>query len=243
MTHKKLNILCFGDSLTSGYYCYGMGSHPYATKLEDRLSGTFPEVDFDIAVNGVPGDVASFEPWYMRFKEALSKKTYDWVIVLGGTNDIGYGIPTEKIFSSLTKTYDLARGKGSKVLALTVPECGSKYAKATATRNELNKSILNHKKTKFYAFDLKSKIPYHALSRQDCDRYWDDGLHLKEEGYDWMGNHIADAMIDILWHEGTFEQPSDISVVEEEQLAFDEEDGNPRNIDEGYIVVRKKDLD
>jgi hypothetical protein len=63
-------------------------------------------------------------------------------------SDIGYGIPTEKIFSSLTKTYDLARGKGSKVLALTVPECGSKYAKATATRNELNKCILNHKKTK-----------------------------------------------------------------------------------------------
>ncbi|KAJ4003451.1 hypothetical protein NW766_012384 [Fusarium irregulare] len=220
MTRKKLSILCFGDSLTSGYYCYGMGSHPYAIKLEDRLSGTFPEVDFDIAVDGVPGDVASFEAC-----------------------DIGYGVPTEKIFSSLTKTYDLARGKGSKVLALTVPECGSKYAKATATRNELNKSILNHKKTKFYAFDLKSKIPYHALSRQDCDRYWDDGLHLKEEGYDWMGNHVADAMIDILWHEGTFEQPSEVSVVEEEQLAFDEEDGNPRNIDEGYIVVRKKDLD
>ena len=70
MTRKKLSILCFGDSLTSGYYCYGMGSHPYATKLEDRLSGTFPEVDFDIAVNGVPGDVASFEAWYIRFKEA-----------------------------------------------------------------------------------------------------------------------------------------------------------------------------
>lgn len=98
-----------------------------------------------------------------------------------------------------------------------------------------------------YAFDLHSKIPYHSLSERDRERYWDDGLHLRDEGYDWMGNHIADALIDILWSEGTFEEPpnskpSEVLVLEDE-LQFDEEDGNPRNINEGYVVVRKKDLD
>ncbi|KAM0365641.1 hypothetical protein ACHAPK_009507 [Fusarium culmorum] len=96
-----------------------------------------------------------------------------------------------------------------------------------------------------YAFDLKSKIPFHSLSQQDRHRYWDDHVHLGKEGYDWMGNHIADALIDILWHEGTFEQPSETSdeVDVEEEFVYDEEDGNPHNINEGYIVVRKKDLD
>ncbi|KAL4730120.1 hypothetical protein ACLX1H_002150 [Fusarium chlamydosporum] len=165
MPRKKLSILCFGDSLTSGYFCHSMESHPYAIKLEDRLTGTFPEVDFDIVVNGYPGELASSERFYSRLKSACN-----------------------------------------------------------------------------YAFDLNSKIPYHSLSEQDRDRYWDDDVHMQGEGYDWMGNHIADALIDILWSEGTFEQPSDMIEVEEE-FAFDEEDGNPRNINEGYIVVRKKDLD
>jgi lysophospholipase L1-like esterase len=70
MPRKKLSILCFGDSLTSGYICHGLESHSYAHKLEDRLTGTFPEVDFDIVVNGYPGDIASSERFSSRLKAA-----------------------------------------------------------------------------------------------------------------------------------------------------------------------------
>ncbi|KAF4336303.1 esterase [Fusarium beomiforme] len=247
MPRKVLRILCFGDSLTSGYFCYGMGSHPYALKLEDRLTGTFPEVDFEIDVNGVPGDVASFNRFKDRMNAAWKKKSYDWTIVLGGTNDIAYSIPTENIFSALKDIYAIALSRKCKVLALTVPECESKGERGTSSRNELNQSILENQDTGYYAFDLHSKIPYHALSEQDRERYWDDGLHLRDEGYNWMGNHIADALIDILWSEGTFEQPSNSKTSEvlalEDELRFEEEDGNPHNINEGYVVVRKKDLD
>lgn len=61
-----------------------------------------------------------------------------------------------------------------------------------------------------------------------------------------MGNHIADALIDILWSEGAFEQPtakSPDSIDGDDGFFFAEEDGNPRKINEGYVVVRKKDLD
>ncbi|KAF9769501.1 hypothetical protein IL306_013108 [Fusarium sp. DS 682] len=242
MPRKTLRILCFGDSLTSGYFCYGMESHPYALKLEDRLTGTFPEVNFEIDVDGVPGDVASFDRFKNRMDAAWKKKSYDWTIVLGGTK-----IPPENIFSALKDIYDVALSRESKVLALTVPESQSKGERGMSSRNELNQSILKNKDTGYYAFDLHSKIPYHALSEQDRERYWDDGLHLRDEGYDWMGNHIADALIDILWSERTFDQPSNSKTSEvlalEDELQFDEEDGNPRNINEGYVVVRKKDLD
>ncbi|CAF3550602.1 hypothetical protein SNK04_001142 [Fusarium graminearum] len=245
MPRKKLRILCFGDSLTSGYYCQGLMSHPYAAKLEDRLTGTFPEVDFDIVVSGVPGDIASSERFSIRTKTAWRARAYDWTIVLGGTNDIAFGIPPDVIFSSLKKTYDFARDKGAKVLALTVPECSADNERTMVARNALNERILKNKSRNYYAFDLRSKIPFYSLSQQDRHRYWDDHVHLGKEGYDWMGNHIADALIDILWHEGTFEQPSEPSdeVDVEEEFVYDEEDGNPHNINEGYIVVRKKDLD
>ncbi|GKT98388.1 gdsl lipase acylhydrolase [Fusarium langsethiae] len=245
MPRKKLSILCFGDSLTSGYFCQGLESHPYALKLEDRLAGTFPEVDFEIVVNGYPGDVVSSERFSNRVKSAWRARTYDWTIVLGGTNDIAIDMPPEVIFSSLKKTYDLARDKGAKVLALTVPECSADNERTMVARNALNQRILKNKSRNYYAFDLKSKIPFHSLSQQDRHRYWDDHVHLRREGYDWMGNHVADALIDILWSEGTFEQPSGPSdeVDMEEEFVYDEEDGNPRIINEGYIVVRKKDLD
>ncbi|RGP71460.1 hypothetical protein FSPOR_3307 [Fusarium sporotrichioides] len=222
MPRKKLSILCFGDSLTSGYFCQGLKSHPYALKLEDRLAGTFPEVDFEIVVNGYPGDVVSSERFSNRVKSAWRARTYDWTIVLGGTKD-----------------------KGAKVLALTVPECSADNERTVVARNALNQRILKNKSRNYYAFDLKSKIPFHSLSQQDRHRYWDDHVHLGKEGYDWMGNHVADALIDILWSEGTFEQPSGPSdeVDMEEEFVYDEEDGNPRIINEGYIVVRKKDLD
>lgn len=99
-----------------------------------------------------------------------------------------------------------------------------------------------------YAFDLKSKIPYHSLSEKDRDTYWDDGLHLSPNGYDWMGNHIADALIPIIQREEQEEQAKSRSKrptpspVPNDGPALDEEGGNPRRISQGYVVVRKHDL-
>lgn len=78
-------------------------------------------------------------------------------------------------------------------------------------------------------------MPYHTLDAELRKTYWDDGVHLTEDGYDWMGNHIADAFLQIIAkddaHGGWFED------------AYDEEQGDPRFLDKGYIVIRRKDLD
>lgn len=83
-----------------------------------------------------------------------------------------------------------------------------------------------------HAFDLKSSLPYHSLSPNDRDEYWDDGLHLSPAGYDWMGGLVANALIPLIKEE------------EVAAVAFEEESGSGRaNISQGYIIVRKKDLD
>ncbi|UPK99088.1 hypothetical protein LCI18_010023 [Fusarium solani-melongenae] len=241
MGRKTLRILCFGDSLTSGYFAWGMGSHPYALKLEDRLTGAFPDVDFEVVADGQPGDIASFERFRKRMEAAWRKKTFDWTIILGGTNDIAYAIPPAQIFEALKSIYDIALSKEHKVLALTVPECESKGERGIQSRHELNQMILNNKDTNYYSFDLHAHIPFHSLSEADREKYWDDGLHLRDDGYDWMGNHIAGALIDILRREGILGSPSQLE--SEDDFVFEEEEGNPRKISEGYVVVRKKDLD
>lgn len=83
-------------------------------------------------------------------------------------------------------------------------------------------------------------MPYKSLSKEDREKYWDDGLHMTEEGYNWMGNHIADAFLDILAHD-TDLQESIANHAHDD--AWDEEDGNPHHISQGYVVVRQKDLD
>jgi lysophospholipase L1-like esterase len=49
-----------------------------------------------------------------------------------------------------------------------------------------------------FAFDLNKAIPYHSLTDDERKRYWDDGLHLTPAGYDWMGGHVGDALVEII---------------------------------------------
>lgn len=67
--NESLRILCFGDSLTSGFCQYGLDSHPYSSRLKDRLSGAFDKLDFEIITNGLPGDVATFPRFTQRLKD------------------------------------------------------------------------------------------------------------------------------------------------------------------------------
>ncbi|KAM4059772.1 GDSL-like lipase/Acylhydrolase family protein [Hirsutella rhossiliensis] len=249
-SRTPLRILCFGDSLTSGYHNYGLGEHPYSDALLDRLAAVLPDDSYDLEAlaDGEPGDVASRPAFQRRLREQLEERSFDWVIVLGGTNDLAYSISPHAIFNALKTCWDLALANGSKVLALTVPECAAKSASLDATRRGLNASILNYKQTNFYALDLFAKIPYHSLLEQDRDAFWDDGLHLTADGYDWMGRHIADGLLAILKQH---DQPEAAKPATRKRRtksdgdgqAFDEETGSPDVISQGYVVVRRRDLD
>lgn len=68
---KALRVLCFGDSLTSGFYGFGLGSHPYATRLTARLKAAFPELEkIYVVPNGVPGDEVLHPGWMTRLEKA-----------------------------------------------------------------------------------------------------------------------------------------------------------------------------
>jgi hypothetical protein len=100
---KELSILCFGDSLTAGYYHFGCDYHPYALTLKDKLQAAFPTTTFTVDEDGLPGDLVTSPVGRslprIQAKCVLSPlsflqcsltitvdgSNYDWVIILGGT--------------------------------------------------------------------------------------------------------------------------------------------------------------
>jgi hypothetical protein len=66
---------------------------------------------------------------------------YDWVVFLGGTNDLGWGKSTEEIYSAIKAVTDIPLSYSARVLIMTVPECSAKIASLDARRDELNQAI------------------------------------------------------------------------------------------------------
>lgn len=67
MAHMPpLRVLCFGNSLTSGYHAWGTGSHPYSIVLAARLRDAFPGRRVEIATSGVPGDAVCGPAFHER---------------------------------------------------------------------------------------------------------------------------------------------------------------------------------
>lgn len=189
---KELSILCFGASLTAGYYHFGCEYHPYALRLKEKLQAAFPTTKFTVDEDGLPGDLVIKPGRFLpRIKEKFDGSNYDWVIVLGGTNDLGRGYPASKIYPALQEVWEVALDNGAFVLALTIPECSVASTTLDQRRNEVNSSILSHKAQGFYAFDLHGKVPYHSAAEEFRKRIWDDGLHFTAEGYDLVGEVVG----------------------------------------------------
>ncbi|KAJ2893092.1 GDSL-like Lipase/Acylhydrolase [Zalerion maritima] len=267
MPLRTVRILCFGDSLTCGYTQDGTMYHPYAHNMMKILRMAFPEVKLDISVEGEAGDYVCPPQgyFYQRLKakwdEALKRdETYDWVLLLGGTNDLGdRNVTVEEIFTNLEKMHDFCFARGAKVMAMTIPECGAQISWLNERRNAVNDMIRNCPKDKYYVFDLHTEMPYHKLSQYRRKVIWDDGLHFTTMGYSLLGGKVADYFLPLLRnHINTMprDPPSPISpsvlAVRRRSRAksdaaddknFEEEQGDPKVLSQGYIIVRKRDLD
>lgn len=72
------------------------------------------------------------------------KDKYDWIVILGGTNDLGFGLKPDVIFAGLKKIYEIARDHGANVLAITIPECAVINKSLDGRRDELNTLIKDY---------------------------------------------------------------------------------------------------
>jgi acyl-CoA thioesterase-1 len=186
------HIVCFGDSLTAGFQSptadnpHGIET-PYGRFLQE-LTG--PAVR--VSVSGICGELTG--EMTRRFRLAVLAHQPTHVVILGGTNDLGWNALPEDIMRNLLKMYELAAAAGIKPVPVTVPsirvgddlrsEEGCRwFAAHLDRRHQLNTLILRYAESKrLVAFDLFAATA-EPETQQLAARYSNDGLHLTTAGY------------------------------------------------------------
>lgn len=205
-----ISVLCFGDSITKGYYCYGCQYHPYSNKLEHYLKEHYGLKDIKITSSGVNGEVVH-DQMEKRLKETLAADRFDYVIILGGLNDLAYHDTEEGIdliVGSFRNMYKLLDDNThvKKFIHITVPYCKHDTISEYKTcKDDLNNKILGLHSDKRYTVDLSDhnryKFNYLLIDEELRKVYWDDNLHFTPDGYDLLAKCVFESFqenIDVL---------------------------------------------
>lgn len=163
-THSPLNIIIFGDSLSSGY------NLPYKKDWVSLLASNNKQ--FIITNASVSGATSTDGLHIATFH--LNKKYYHLVIIALGGNDFLKGIPIEHTRNNLEKIIKIANRNKSKVLILGIPFF-SNYG------NNYRNDILDMYKTLSVKFN--SHLNPNFLGEVINDRKFlqSDGIHFNQE--------------------------------------------------------------
>eukprot|EP00118_Oscarella_pearsei_P009156 m.51137 g.51137 ORF g.51137 m.51137 type:complete len:224 (+) comp34117_c0_seq3:464-1135(+) len=192
-SNSTMGVLCFGDSLTNGYHRGGFAFHPYSKHLQELLSVDHPNLK--IVTEGVSGEKAS--DMNTRLAVLLRERQYDWVIILGGTNDLAYDAKPKALAETIFLLHSMCHKVGARTVAITIPECaierkesGESLGEAKNAVNNLIRDFALKSDGKVLLADLWAEIPCVSLSKEEQEKYWDDHLHFSPAGYDKMADII-----------------------------------------------------
>jgi acyl-CoA thioesterase-1 len=192
-----MKIVALGDSLTVGEAEFEFSdsdessSYPkYLEKLARQfLSSLQSELEVNVLNRGICGDLTS--GMLDRFSRDVVDEKADYVIILGGTNDIGCGFDPATIADNLTTMHDTAREKGIVTVACSVPSILG-MDDLIPPRLHLNRTIRTEAKKRGLAFvDFFTATADPQTNRLSED-YSADGLHLNVKGYQQMGKVAFD---------------------------------------------------
>jgi len=200
----RVRIVALGDSLTTGFQSYGLFgdvevSTPYTDILLERIRRNFRpnSLVVEIVNKGVVGELT--EQMLARFDLDVVRLSPKIAIILGGSNDLGWGYTPEQIFSNLREMYELSLHNRIVPIACTVPSILG-FDAGILPRMVLNGFIRDYcSKAKLRFVDVFSATMDHATRRLDS-RYSSDGLHLSTVGYRKMGMTIYEEGLGPLLH-------------------------------------------
>jgi lysophospholipase L1-like esterase len=199
-----MKIVAFGDSLTVGE----TGFTPFTSEeavtpypecverlAEEYLRGRKADLKVEVVNKGVNGDLTF--GMLKRFPRDVVAEKPDYVIILGGANDIGWGLDVQMIAHNLTSMYDAGRNEGIGAVACAVPSILG-CDELITPRLELNRTIASEA--------VKREIPFLDLFSATADQhnkrlleeYSADGLHLNTKGYERMGNYVFEKWLQTL---------------------------------------------
>jgi acyl-CoA thioesterase-1 len=196
-------IVCFGDSLTAGYQTPspanpGAENTPYGEVLQKQL-GARARVE----ISGMCGEVTG--EMLLRFRQAVLDRRPQTVIILGGTNDLGWNADPAEIMRNLIKMYELARAASIVPVPVTVPsirvqlgrdnpEAASWFADCLQRRQRLNGMIADYAARKGLSYCDLFSATAEPGSLLLAEPYSNDGLHLTTAGYHLFGRLLYEQL-------------------------------------------------
>jgi len=193
-----MKIVALGDSLTVGETGFMFSDSeepavPYPKCLtvfaQEYLRSHRSVVKVEVLNKGVNGDLTS--GMLERFSRDVVDEKPDYVITLGGTNDIGWGLDMATIAHNLTSIYDAAHRKGIGAVACSVPSILG-FDDLIPPRLDLNTTIKTEAEKRRIAFlDLFAATADKRNNRLLAD-YSADGLHLNSKGYMRIARYVFD---------------------------------------------------
>ena len=192
-----MKIVTLGDSLTVGETEFQFvdsvkpASYPeYLEWLaEHYLSSHGLLGEVRVVNKGVSGDLTS--GMLERFSEDVIDENPDCVIILGGTNDIGWGLDPAAITHNLTNIYDRAMDKGIMPVACSVPSILG-LDDLIPPRITLNRMISTEAEKRRITFVDVFNATADSETNRLLEEYSADGLHLTPKGYQQIGRCIFD---------------------------------------------------
>ena len=98
---KKIDVIAFGNSLTVGFIPSRLANQPYSQFLMEMVNDVLKQLKMNDTVEvrfinkGVNGDLTS--SMLQRFRQDVINLSPNYVIVLGGANDVGWNFPVKQI--------------------------------------------------------------------------------------------------------------------------------------------------
>jgi acyl-CoA thioesterase-1 len=193
-TNKTIQVVAFGDSLTVGYQSptsknpEGLFT-PYADFLKKRLGGKI-----EILVKGVSGELTG--EMVMRLQRDVIAHHPDFAIILGGTNDLGWGAPPQDIMSNLAILYERSKAAGIQPIPVTVPSILG-FDQLIPPRKLLNQTIEEYaRRHQLLWVDLFTATSDPGTGEL-LEQYSNDGLHLTTEGYQLLAELLEEVFREI----------------------------------------------
>jgi len=192
-----MKIVALGDSLTVGESEFEPSDSGQAisypkyleTLAEIHLRSLHSDVKVNVLNRGINGDLTS--GMLERFSRDVIDEKPDYAIILGGTNDLGWGFDPAMIAHNLSTMYDAALKKRIVSVACSVPSILG-FDELIPPRLKLNKIIRREAEKRsipFVDFFTATADPQTNMLSED---YSADGLHLTTKGYQRMGKCLFD---------------------------------------------------
>jgi len=201
-------VLCYGDSLTIGYFNNGRSFEPYGRTLARTLSSL--GVHCEVSVCGFIGltaqqlltnadsetlkDVIGCQGMGLR-KLLNDNRTFDVVLIMAGTNDLGNKRQTPKaILENIQGLHEICHASKIPTIALAPPPAKQVPSEWNHKQHELCSLVLDWANTSPsmpVAVDVGGIVPINGVERTThC--YWDtDGLHFSGAGSKQLGASLA----------------------------------------------------